>query len=498
MDNDTQSRKPPAEGRDSGGQRPWTGDGMPCVYCGQVIARGSQRCPQCKTSYSLAVRRASREIEGQWFYLEPRNPSNRGVDFTTMLKLVEKGRLQRDSIVRGPTTHQDWMFAAETPLLSKHLGLCPHCFAPAGQDDQYCPTCHRHLDERPARLRPAAQAPGAEDRFPDRARTEEQLAAALVTHDMARAASSSAAAQSSPPVPEVTTVAIDSGYHDVMSESTRVQPLTRRRRPIEQLRAKPHIVALLTVVTVVPLAIIIMYLPLEYLLGDPDSPGTMAYNFRSNRLSVQALLPWSSSGDQRDPTEDQDVQDLLAEADRARAQGRYETAAAIYSDLLDAHRDTPLAETVREKLESVQRVIDGLKRRRQEVVDLVDRAGAALGAGDYKKARRMLDGLTSRQTDLARKAGLDLMALRERISAADLSEEGKARQKKLRREVQNLIAQAANSEAKGKLKAALGILEDVANKYPREYLPAGFDLDQGIASLKQRIKKPPPPKPPKP
>ena len=498
MDNDNQSRTQPG-GRPPDAETPWTGGSMPCVYCGRLIARDNERCPECKTSYSPAVRQASREIEGQWFYLEPRNPSNRGVDFATMLRLIEKGRLKRDSIVRGPTTHHDWMFAAEAPLVSKYLGLCPHCFASASGDDQYCPTCHRHLDERPARLRPGAERPGAEGYFPDRDQTEQKLAAALVTHDMAMAASSTAAAQSSSAVPVVTTVAVDSGLHDLMSESTRVQPAERQRgRSLEKLRAKPHIVALLTVVTVVPLAIIIMYLPLEYLLGDPDSPDTMAYNFRRNRLSVQSRLPWSSSEEPRDPTRNEVVQARLAEGDRATAQGRYAEATAIYGELIDAHRDTPFAEKVREKLKSVQRIINDSDRERLAVVDLIDRADTALQGGDYKKAGDILDRMTPRQNDVALKVGVDLIALRERINAAELSDEAKTRQKKLREEVQKMIAQAADRQGKGNLEAALTILQDVANKYPREYLPAGFDLDERIASLKDKIDKPTPVKPPEP
>ena len=70
---------------------PWLRDQMPCVYCGQSLGRDSTRCPHCKTSYSVAVRRASREIEGPWFYLEPRNPSNRGVDLNTAADFIRAG-----------------------------------------------------------------------------------------------------------------------------------------------------------------------------------------------------------------------------------------------------------------------------------------------------------------------------------------------------------------------------------------------------------------------
>ena len=185
MSENDQATSPESGGRTD---TPWTDPEMPCVFCGRLLPRDSSRCPHCKTSYSPAVRRASREIEGPWFYLEPRNPSNRGVDFRTMLKLIEKGRLRRDSIVRGPPTKQDWVYAAEAPLLSKHLGVCPHCFAGARPDQDYCDTCHRTLDERPARLRPGVGQPGAAAGFPEREALEAELAEALKAHDLTRAA----------------------------------------------------------------------------------------------------------------------------------------------------------------------------------------------------------------------------------------------------------------------------------------------------------------------
>ena len=85
----------------------WRGDQAPCVYCGQVISRAEERCPHCRTSMSVAVRLASREIIGPWYYLDPRNLSGRGVTFEALIKMIEKGRIRHDSIVRGPTTHQD-------------------------------------------------------------------------------------------------------------------------------------------------------------------------------------------------------------------------------------------------------------------------------------------------------------------------------------------------------------------------------------------------------
>jgi hypothetical protein len=138
----------------SGGPAAWQSAQAPCVYCGQVIDRTEDRCPHCRTSMSVAVRRASREVIGPWYYLDPRNPSGRGVTFEALIKMIEKGRIKADSIVRGPTTHQDWMYAAEAPRLAKYLGLCPHCFGEVRPEDTYCSHCQLNMNTRPAEPRP--------------------------------------------------------------------------------------------------------------------------------------------------------------------------------------------------------------------------------------------------------------------------------------------------------------------------------------------------------
>jgi hypothetical protein len=138
----------------SGKSNVWQGGEAPCVYCGQVISRTEERCPHCRTSMSVAVRRASREVIGPWYYLDARNPSGRGVTFETLIKMIEKGRIRHDSIVRGPTTHQDWLYAAEAPRLAKYLGVCPHCFGEAKPEDTYCTRCQLNMNSRPAESRP--------------------------------------------------------------------------------------------------------------------------------------------------------------------------------------------------------------------------------------------------------------------------------------------------------------------------------------------------------
>lgn len=496
----------------SGGnsEMPWKNSEMPCVYCGRALPRDSQRCTYCKTSYSVAVRRASREIEGSWFYLEPRNPSNRGVDFRTMLKLIEKGRLKRDGIVRGPTTRQDWMYAAETPMLSKHLGLCPHCFAPASGQQEFCDTCHRHLDERPARLRPGIPSPGAPDCFPAREAMEEELAEALKTHEMGRVASE-AAAQESSAIEEV----FGQEAREAAPSGAAQRPKTRRPR---QRQVKLHVVILLTVVTVIPLGLLMLSLPVERIFGDPGQDGSTANNVYTNRMGFWRWIkgqseprvadttsgtggPRQPDGSQAEAPQDDapTISRRLAAAREAEAAGELDMALGIYQSLQATYPAGKLPG-------DLQSSIDNLKTRviRKSETDLavakVKEIVAAHEQGKDQRAKVMLADLSIRERNLAGEAGHDLAALELKISAALQAEEERVSREKRRRDVQDLLNQARNHLAGKRYDLALVGLKLIRDKYPPEDLPAGTDLAAMIRKAENNGVDPeaavPPPPPP--
>ena len=257
------------------------GPEAPCVYCGKVIDRGADRCPHCRTSYSFAVRKASREVVGDWFYLDSRNPSGRGVTFETLIKMIEKGRIRPDSIVRGPTTHHDWMYAAETPRLAKYLGLCPHCFTEAKPEDTYCTQCQLNMNERPAEARPGATpdeiadpyhrpAYEMEERLAQAAETEQEPATppprpapAGVSRPSAAAAAGPARGpgprpepKPSPMAPAAAQALAGSGTGD---RPSRVAAASRRGGP------KLWIVLVLAWVTLIPILILGYLLPIPVL-----------------------------------------------------------------------------------------------------------------------------------------------------------------------------------------------------------------------------------------
>src|SRR3954469_22293418 len=68
--------------------------------------------------------------------------------FETLLALIKRGQVTKDSIVRGPTTHQLWKRASEIKGLSREFGLCYGCGADIDKTANLCPQCNR-LQEPP-------------------------------------------------------------------------------------------------------------------------------------------------------------------------------------------------------------------------------------------------------------------------------------------------------------------------------------------------------------
>jgi hypothetical protein len=97
---------------------------------------------------------------------------------------------------------------------------------------------------------------------------EEKLAAALVPHDLAAAASAAQGEKATRPAE---------------------RPPSEVARP--RVKVKLHILALLTVVTVIPLGLLMIWLPLyEVMPGNDREQGTMAWDVRNNQEAVRAAI----------------------------------------------------------------------------------------------------------------------------------------------------------------------------------------------------------------
>jgi hypothetical protein len=63
--------------------------------------------------------------------------------YATLLALVNKGQVTARSVVRGPTTHQLWRYAAHVKGLSREFGVCYSCGESVDKTASHCPHCDR-------------------------------------------------------------------------------------------------------------------------------------------------------------------------------------------------------------------------------------------------------------------------------------------------------------------------------------------------------------------
>lgn len=120
-----------------------------CPFCGMLKEQADIPCPRCTMENTAATRQATKARIGPWYVLQTRNPAAPGMKFETLLAFVRKGKVKARSIVRGPTTHQLWRFAAHVRGLSREFGICYSCGGAIDRAANLCPHCNR-LQEPPA------------------------------------------------------------------------------------------------------------------------------------------------------------------------------------------------------------------------------------------------------------------------------------------------------------------------------------------------------------
>ncbi len=123
----------------------WHGQARPCPSCGQLVRRTASSCDLCGQDLRPQMLLKMQAHAGPWYVLEHVRPFP-GVRIERLIKQIRRGVLTGTSIVRGPTTFHQWRFAAETPGLSKYLGLCWRCQAPVSEHDTICLGCRAVLD----------------------------------------------------------------------------------------------------------------------------------------------------------------------------------------------------------------------------------------------------------------------------------------------------------------------------------------------------------------
>src|SRR6266566_5403230 len=119
-----------------------------CPFCGTQRETDVGACLHCSLEDTPTTRSATRSKLGPWYVLQSRNPSAPGMNFATLMVLVQKGRVTARSVLRGPTTGQFWRHAAKVKGVSREFGLCWNCGGDVLKNARACAGCKR-LQEPP-------------------------------------------------------------------------------------------------------------------------------------------------------------------------------------------------------------------------------------------------------------------------------------------------------------------------------------------------------------
>jgi hypothetical protein len=111
-----------------------------CPYCGETQPAGD-RCRACRGLFEPLSRQATHNAMGPWAVRDTARPHQPGCSYETLLRMIERGRLTKTSIVRGPTTKQFWTIARRVPGVAHVLGYCHACDADVEPDAHGCPEC---------------------------------------------------------------------------------------------------------------------------------------------------------------------------------------------------------------------------------------------------------------------------------------------------------------------------------------------------------------------
>lgn len=111
-----------------------------CPYCGNSQPV-EDICRSCGGLYDELSRQATHNDMGPWFIRNLMRPFQPGCSYETLVRLIERGQIDRYTILRGPTTKQFWTVARRVPSIAHLLGHCHNCDIKVDVGDHGCPTC---------------------------------------------------------------------------------------------------------------------------------------------------------------------------------------------------------------------------------------------------------------------------------------------------------------------------------------------------------------------
>lgn len=141
----------------------------PCPYCGHLGENDGvqEQCSKCKGWFEPLSRQASQNSMGPWFFHDDAVPFRPGCSYETLRKLINKGRVTGETIIRGPGTNQFWVYARNAPGVAHLMGLCHNCGSEATENAFLCEHCGAAFpgfkDRQQLGLAPVRLLPGQAD-----------------------------------------------------------------------------------------------------------------------------------------------------------------------------------------------------------------------------------------------------------------------------------------------------------------------------------------------
>jgi len=111
-----------------------------CPWCGEPQPV-QESCRACHRGFDAQMRSELLSAMGPWFIRNEGKPFEPGFSYARLEEMIRAREIDRNTIVRGPTTRQMWTAARRTPGLAHLLGYCFACDERVHHEARSCPSC---------------------------------------------------------------------------------------------------------------------------------------------------------------------------------------------------------------------------------------------------------------------------------------------------------------------------------------------------------------------
>lgn len=111
-----------------------------CPICGETQSESSL-CTACGVSLVKDELLIAEGGIGPWWVRDESLPHKPGMTYDHLADLAKRGKIERHTLLRGPTTRQLWMVARRVAGIAHLLERCHDCGAHVSKKDRSCEEC---------------------------------------------------------------------------------------------------------------------------------------------------------------------------------------------------------------------------------------------------------------------------------------------------------------------------------------------------------------------